>query len=377
MKHKDMKKVMISIIIGFFALNLGIGTAYSEKKQEEAKEWGNPENQLMQMITVSDYVQLKEEQMDDIKEVVNGRGTMLVRHSGLKLDIDEEERNPEILFIGEGYKFTPEIKEGRYLSKDDIKSGGKVVIGDKYLEEIYKDKRKPTVGENINIEGEEYELVGIANSRYKSNRVDKFIFLSLNDFKDVYSQEEQVNKHSDPFNIELRIEGENLESIQTDLDGLIKSKIDVDSNYYMGISGGLLKDRVELTLKPSTYVLSVFGCFIIVFSILNLWGITTLILEKSYKEFAILKSLGKSENMIAIDFIKGVSVKVVLAAIIGLLIYLILGPIIMKTCNVYIYSSTLNIVVTLMVSIITCLVAFINPYKKIKKINLIEYLKQL
>lgn len=364
---KNTIKVIVSLFIGLYALNIGIGMSNSSIRKDMDYYNGQSSKQKRIMFSNSNEKMVTPENFVlDIAEVVKEKSLFINGQ-----EINDGNMINSSYFVNNNFYSKPMIKEGEFLSIENIDEGNKVVLGELTYKEYFGDKKFES-GMKIKINNHEFEIVGIAYSMFKNStadRVSRSYYFSIKDFDKIYPHTVKAEK---PMYFEFIVEGNNIEE-----DGqAIMDKIkDIFTDKYIGLGYvEPINDYVK-NIDPSPKIVSAFSIFILIFTILTIWAVTNLLIEQNYKNFAVMKALGANENMIAIDFIKSFVFKYLLIGILSYLCFLITNELLIRAFDFKLYPMINNLIFTLLSSIVVSIISFIKPFLKIRKLNLVEYLK--
>ncbi len=353
-------KVVASLAIGFLSINLGIGVANEAMKKMESYYLGDPMNQTVVSLTTSFgdepiSVSLIKDSLNDIEDKIPiSIGPYLLS------DIEVKEGNVSVgaFFLNSVVnKGTKEIHEKLYSDNNT----NNIVLG----KDIYKRFEEDT----FDFRDNKYKVKGVVSSKFEKQRINRNIFLSLDDMDKVLV-EPYLSK--EPFFVEVIFNGTKSEEMaEKFIDNVNKLKGDqfIDTKKYN------YDENYKESINPSSYVIIGFSIMIFILTIINLWLLTSITIKQSYGNFAILKSIGSSEKMIAIDFIKKLILNIVIATIVGFIGFLLAQFALHKLLGIGIYTSFNNITITILVYVVVCVIASIKPYYQIKNLNIVTYIK--
>lgn len=364
-KKHSFKQITISLCIAFLSLNLGIGVANSAMQNTKDYYQGNPANQTI--VSLSSSFENKSISINNIKksiEIISANCDVVVGPYPL-LEIDNSINKKEVtsFFVTNNFKSIPQIKDGNFIDRKDF-SGGHVVLGKDFLKTI---EDNTTLNNSLNIRNEDFSLDGVAFSTADFERINSSIFLSIADMDKIIKEPYIYNE---PFYLDIIINGKNSDK---NADILIN---DLEQNSNLFVNKKHLSSEYKQSIKPSSYIISSFSIFILLLSIINIWLLTNIVIEDNYRNFAIMKSIGAYESLIAVNFLKKLFVRILLSSFLGYLIFVIISGYLSSLLNLNIYNGINNLLLTLLVSILSSLFAAIPSYYKIKKLDLVKFLKR-
>ncbi|MEG2110397.1 MAG: FtsX-like permease family protein [Clostridium sp.] len=355
------KKIIISLIIAFFSINLGIGVANAAIQNTKDYYYGNPIDQTVVTLNTSfgndvitaDILQRAINSINYDENIIIGPYIL----NDYKESYDKETL---IFFANEKFKEMPKLKEGKVFTNSN-----QIIIGS----DILKSFNNKKVNDYIELRQKEYMISGISFSNFSNDRVNDSIILPLDNMSDIL-KEPYLSK--EPFFLEIILNGGNskiaAENIVTNLNEL-KGKYDINTEYRTFTS-----DYKE-SINPSAYIIIGFSIMILVLTIINIIILSSLYIEENYKNFAIMKAIGSYENMIALEFIKKMIFLIIISALIGYICFLGVSYYLTNIIGIGIYNESINLIISIILGILSCIISIIRPYFKIKNLVLAETLK--
>lgn len=353
-------KIILSLAVGFLSINLGIGVANEAMKKMESYYLGDPMNQTVVSLTTS----LGDEAISSslIKDSLNDIKDKVPISIGPYILSDIEVKNGEVnrgaFFLNSKFNSgTKEINEKLYSDNNT----GNVVLGN----DVSKDFEENT----FKFRGYEYKVKGVLYSKFEKQRINQNIFFSLDDIDKVLVE---PYLSQEPFFVEVVFNGKDSMKMA---DKFIENLNKLKGDQFINTKKYNYTENYKESINPSSYVIIGFSVMIFILTIINLWLLTSITIKKNYGNFAILKSIGSSEKMIAVDFIKRLILNIIIATILGFLGFLLTQFILHEVLGIGIYTNFNNILITIFVYIVVCVVASIKPYYQIKSLNIVTYIK--
>lgn len=360
MNAKSMiRKVLISLIISFLSINIGIGVANAAMEKTKSYYFGDPTKQTLITLNISFGEKVIDSKViyDSIEKVKDKNNIIVGPYRLDEKSRGETETN--IFFINDNSIIKKYIKEVETSDKNNLKEN-KIIVGNNI-----KVKNK----KSYKIRGIEYSIAGIVDTNFKDNRVNNSIFMSINDMKKVI-KEPYISK--EPFYLEIIINGKNFDKIA---DEIIHNINSLKNDCKVKIAKKTFTEDYKESISPSAYIISGFSLIILTLTIINLILVSSFIIEENYKNFAIMKALGSNEKMIFQLIIKNIIKIIFVSVICGYIGAFIIAKILNYALGLGIYIGLDNLVYSVILGIISCLISIIKPYFKIKKLNLTKFLK--
>lgn len=359
MKKNFVMKIMGSLIIAFFSINLGLGIANAAMQNTKDYYYGNPLEQTTLGINTSfgnEVVpsSILYNSIKNIKEdVIIGPYVL----SEFRKDYTDE---ISVFFVDRKYKYLPNIKEGKNIQ--DIK--GHIIIGEK-LKKFFN----TSVNEKINIRNNDYIVDAVSFSNAENNRVNNSIIMSIEDIEKVLLPE---YTEKEPFYLEITTNEKGNKDISEEIVNTINN---LKGKYILNIESRTYTDEFKESIKPSAYIITGFSILILIITIINLLLILNILIEKNCKKFSIMKAIGSYEKLIALEFIKTYVFQVISSALIGYLLFVIISKYFVYELGIGVYNGGVNLVASIGITILVCIISFIKPYYRIKNLKLVEFLR--
>jgi putative ABC transport system permease protein len=235
------------------------------------------------------------------------------------------------IFIETGFY---KIDEGRFLKKGDFE---KIMIGSRFKQNIYKKPVK--IGNKILINGKEFEVVGILQT-IGNSQDDSLIFLSFEDFQELFNSGERVDQ--------IIVQIKNTEDINKVAENTRKKLMNFRNvnektrDFEIMTPEELLKSFGIILNILTAFLLGVAGISLLVGGIGIANTMYTSVLERT-KEIGTMKAIGAKNSDIMKIFIIESGMLGLIGGIIGIVIGMFIGKIIEYIAVVQLGTTILRV----------------------------------
>lgn len=363
----SIKKIMLSLIISFFSINLGIGVANAAMKNTKDYYYGDPINQTVVTLNTSFGNEvIPSNLIIDAIDSINKDAAVIIGPYILSDFKDKYEEEVLAFFVNNKFKDIPNLKSGKFFNKESFINGNHIMLGSN----ISKFYNNIDINTTVNIRDTNYVIDGITFSNFHKNRINNSIIFPIKDIDNIIKKPYTLKE---PFYLEVIVNGKNSKEYA---EKFVNKLIELKGNYKVNIDYRTFTSDYKESVNPSSYIITGFSILILVLTIINIILLSNLLIEENYRNFAIMKSIGSYENMIALEFIKKLIYIIISSATIGYLLFVIISNYLSQMVGVGIYNNNINLIISIILGVLSCIISIIKPYLTIRNLELIEFLKE-
>lgn len=366
---------MIGIIIGIAAVItiMSLGNGFKKSAADEFSASGAGENSAIINFMTSDGEGAKEnpfshQDIDFVKQI-NGVSDAKIKENddtGYSAKMTNAQKNGDISILKKATMDTP--KKGRGFNSEDNELRKKVVtVDDKIAKDIFNNE---AIGKTLYIDGQGFEIVGIANDMINSSAVN----MPTNTFEQYMG-----NLNQDFPSLQLTIEdGANKKDVAKKAEEVLNKKGSGmgKGNYTYNDTDEMMKGINEVFDSITYFVAAVAGIslFIAGIGVMNVMYIS--VTERT-EEIAIRRAFGAKARDIELQFLIESVILCVIGGLIGLILGILIGSIVDAVTPDYIKSVTSlsSIVIAVCVSMLIGIVFGWIPARSAAKKELIDIIK--
>lgn len=279
----------------------------------------------------------------------------------IKRVIINEKKSSELIGISsnDDFDLNVNILNGEKFSYADF-SEKKVLIGKLLESETFK------IGEKqyINIENEDYEVIGIMGSENLNSPYDLSIYIPINSLP-------QKIKASSSKSFAFSIYNTNEESVRTVLEKLdfndgysiIKEKQASFSEIFMGNYQYNIKNIITLTMT-------------IIIALINMLISSNIWIESQKYSISIKKALGASNKQINLEFFLLILVLSIISSIISIIFQSIFSSFIWNLFFIDITISNIEVIYSIIISFIAALGITLYQVKRVMKVSITNFIQE-
>ncbi|ACL21820.1 protein of unknown function DUF214 [Desulfitobacterium hafniense DCB-2] len=357
--------LLIGFIVSILLISIGTSAVLGLKQAAIMKENATPQNALAMTYAFS-----KKSSFDDhleiIKNISVNSGVMVANHS-LYFNEDQSKHPLTAIFFQEESKWTYPYYDGRYLKTSEINQGASVILIGKNL--LGLTHKKDGI-KYLDIEGEEYEVIGLIGVKNQYTTWDSRILMPLT------SVPESTRSEIESSGCTMILYND--EKLPMDDFNTLKDKIlQVDKDAMITaeeLNPGSEKIIIDLFAQKDSLV--IFTLLVYVIALINLVNITSYWINDRRYEIGVRKAFGHTNLQVAMMLFSEMFLVLLTGCIIALVLHMLLNQIL---SNMLDYPSTVTYVNWLTAIIFTMassLAATIIPIVKSMKIQPIEIMRK-
>lgn len=359
--------LMVGLMLSMLTISVCVSVVSELITAQAEKEKWQPPNGNQYVLTWND-----EKEFPGFAEIFHGiRQDTGVILNGLTVHVDESEVNTFAAmscewFMSDGGWHYP-LAEGRYYTADEIAAGEKVaLIGKAYKEYVYKENGK----EYIDIENEQYEVLGVVGLGEQASLWDSRVFMPATSLPNKVKQ--QIFSGG-PVNFVIYNYGGNL----------LLDENQISSNAFYLFQESEVTYIGQLETEDTVSALATSGDMIFIIAIVGYFvslvyaiNIVVFWMEKRKKEIAVRKALGyKNRDIVGLlmaEMIGLSAISSLVAVVVQGVMKMFMNSIGGYTLQIYVSNIVVGLAMVLLTSVITSLM----PVRKILKIQPVEAIKR-
>lgn len=365
----------LGLIIGITSVILlvGIGNGASRNVTSAVKSLGT--GTLTVSINSDSETSLEYTQLDDILNISGVESVAPYKTvSGTISKGSSSSRGSSILATTPSYFkiMNLGITNGRILSNIDLNNTSKVcLIGTTLASSLFEGvKSKDIVGQSVNIDGEQFTVIGVLTKMGSSmgNNIDSTLIIPFTSAKYLKS-DNSINT------LYVKVTDENyISRVTTLIENYISRTLEIEEDYYTVSSQDSMLDTMsDINSTLSLLLGGIAGISLIVGGI-GVMNVMLVSVTERTKEIGIRKALGAKRKDILIQFLVESLILCLLGGFIGIGLGLAIG-FILQTFGFNFTTNTALIIIAFASSAFIGLVFGIFPAYKASKLNPIDALR--
>ena len=365
----------LGLIIGITSVILlvGIGNGASRNVTSAVKSLGT--GTLTVSINSDSETSLEYTQLDDILNISGVESVAPYKTvSGTISKGSSSSRGSSILATTPSYFkiMNLGITDGRILSNIDLNNTSKVcLIGTTLASSLFEGvKSKDIVGQSVNIDGEQFTVIGVLTKMGSSmgNNIDSTLIIPFTSAKYLKS-DNSINT------LYVKVTDENyISRVTTLIENYISRTLEIEEDYYTVSSQDSMLDTMsDINSTLSLLLGGIAGISLIVGGI-GVMNVMLVSVTERTKEIGIRKALGAKRKDILIQFLVESLILCLLGGFIGIGLGLAIG-FILQTFGFNFTTNTALIIIAFASSAFIGLVFGIFPAYKASKLNPIDALR--
>ena len=367
------KKIMTTLcflgcFLGVFCLYIGICIANSAKQSVCERFNGQPEYIRSVYVSSENNSTYTEESYKKVISSLDKNSSITIGPT--EFNYKDKDKELQILsvypiYFREKPSFIPHLLYGRYLSKDEIENGDRVVVLSKRL---FNDLQSGVFTSNsyVEINNVKLKVVGVFDGTVKNSPILNSAFIPLKNSAAI------VKGKGIPGFLSFQISNKKADVVK-EAEKAKKIFNTIDNNAVLRIYNP--SESFSVDISVSCYVISLFSIAIFIITAVNISNLSSMWLLDKQRDFAIMKALGATDGIIVKNIISKIFITYIISALAATAAGYFLVPFIRDMVSVSLISSYNNFIICIITAFAAALLSSIAPIVQAKRMNIANSLK--